>query len=420
MSMARTSRLHEGGEDEIDLVVERRLLKNDPDHRHLLHLPRCPHDTIAGRTASLIDEAVDSAGTRRAGPGLDGRRVAPQRLAHELLGLCQIAKRRGSGNLRFLDQAQAKISLGLGHVLLDRVAARRFLRPEVDGAGAHGNEPCRADRRGGGDRDHDVDGGADLAGRVGIAAEAPARRGGGFRRYRRLRPPGPDLAQPGRHRVRAVDGQGAARDLGHRRWLRSEQERRRAHELDRAADQRNGAPEPAGPGLSVRDCLVFEDGRELHRRQNDGDAPVVWGGRRLCAHRVSPNLGFASGLRSSGANATAAFPAGCPACYAERPQQRNAWRAACKGTKPLALRRLSLESLRVISGVGGGTSEGHRREGGELNGSSAMIGTSSRAAIACLRALTNETRRVERKLRSGGLNDGQSEELGYYMTDLGE
>jgi hypothetical protein len=79
-----------------------------------------------------------------------------------------------------------------------------------------------------------------------------------------------------------------------------------------------------------------------------------------------------------------------------------------------------LESLCVISGVGGGTSEGHRREGGELNGSSAMIGTSSRAAIACLRALTNETRRVERKLRSGGLNDGQSEELGHYMTDLGE
>jgi hypothetical protein len=49
-----------------------------------------------------------------------------------------------------------------------------------------------------------------------------------------------------------------------------------------------------------------------------------------------------------------------------------------------------------------------------------MIGTSSRAAIACLRALTNETRRVERKLRSGGLSDEQSEELGHYMTDLGE
>jgi hypothetical protein len=49
-----------------------------------------------------------------------------------------------------------------------------------------------------------------------------------------------------------------------------------------------------------------------------------------------------------------------------------------------------------------------------------MIGTSSRAAIACLRALTNETRRVERKLKSGGLSGEQSEELGYYMTDLGE
>jgi hypothetical protein len=49
-----------------------------------------------------------------------------------------------------------------------------------------------------------------------------------------------------------------------------------------------------------------------------------------------------------------------------------------------------------------------------------MIGTSTNALIACLRALSNESSRLERLLKGGGLTDEKSEELGHYMMDLQE
>lgn len=49
-----------------------------------------------------------------------------------------------------------------------------------------------------------------------------------------------------------------------------------------------------------------------------------------------------------------------------------------------------------------------------------MLETSTNALIACLRALSNESRRTERRLNDDRISDGDSAELGHYMTDLQE
>ena len=49
-----------------------------------------------------------------------------------------------------------------------------------------------------------------------------------------------------------------------------------------------------------------------------------------------------------------------------------------------------------------------------------MLETSTNALIACLRALSNESRRVERRLNDDRISDAESGELGHYMMDLQE
>ena len=49
-----------------------------------------------------------------------------------------------------------------------------------------------------------------------------------------------------------------------------------------------------------------------------------------------------------------------------------------------------------------------------------MLAASTNALIACLRALSNESRRVERRLNDDRISDEDSAELGHYITDLQE
>jgi|HubBroStandDraft_1064217.scaffolds.fasta_scaffold36292_5 hypothetical protein len=49
-----------------------------------------------------------------------------------------------------------------------------------------------------------------------------------------------------------------------------------------------------------------------------------------------------------------------------------------------------------------------------------MVEAPTNAVIACLRALSNESGRLEQRLKSKDLGDERSERLGYYMMDLQE